>query len=765
MKYIYIRLISGLKFIEFDDVETGKPCLKTSQGFKGCKLFLSNIEVVNEILEIEASDRIYRDMFTNNYKALFPYPKKRFYRVDVLEASLEGYTSIWVNGEKFEFNSGVIQTGKELNECWICLITLIFQIKDLIEERIRKNENIKIFVFEDELWKANIVNVLKKFDQSWVEFEKEYIMELISIESVARRFIINLHKYIIDNKILMCDMGGRSLESDNEATSIQEMQREEKLEDSSVENGKIESRIQCSRMDQIFFELVKSFYRVLNLNNKYNNTENINLSTWEQIVQINELAAKSPHSCFSVVGALSMQCMSEMTMLLEQVVDACKVPEKIDPHICNNLSLQQQILRVEETWGIARKQFSKLVSMEEDDVNRLSLVQLVKLFQRVFSIQFNIRRRIRRVEPGMAMMELDSANNSEEKYLWENIFVEKLEECDVVALLALPKICCILYLMNPGICSDMITQFLNNERAFELQRAQPDDTGSIEVKLIRNQFFKSVNLSSNASSCEEKMQDETCSVQSSFLNMVSLWNSFTQAVFDHGDLNLGTSLLDLETGVKILDKEQILLVYIFSLLTGICFCGGNIINNCRSCTKETKMIQENGFIKATEKLLNSLLISIEEVSILLQRVSASEWNEFIQTAVICITKSPIILEEIVDADNNTYLKENEIEKNHHNFDDKSSDSSSISSDNSNSNTVASSVYGNKSKQQEAHFFALNNTKIHSFLSNIGSIIYESVKSYGKFTANSNSVTQESSDNTETITYSCSNSNFDNSTDI
>ncbi|KAH8584915.1 phospho-2-dehydro-3-deoxyheptonate aldolase [Cryptosporidium sp. chipmunk genotype I] len=755
MKYICIRLISGLKFIEFDDIETGKPCLKTSQGFKGCKLFLSNIEVVNEILEIEASDRIYRGSFTNNYKALFPYPNKRFYRVDVLEASIEGYTSIWVNGERFEFNSNVIQAGKELHESWICLVTLIFQIKDLIEERIKKEKDLKIFGFEDELWKANVINVLKRFDQSWVEFEREYITELIAIENVARRFILNLHKHMLENEILNNIVGAKPNAKNNDAIFAHEMHKEEKFENSGSEESNLKSEIQCSDLDPVFFELIKNLFRVLNLNNKYCVTENINLSTWEQIMQIKELAANSPHSSFSVVGALSMHCVAEMTILLEKVADACKVPEKIDPHICNNLSLQQQILRVDETWGIARKQFSKLVSMEKEDVDKLSLVQLVKLLQKVFSIQFQIRRRIKGLEIGEVIMELGSVSNFEEICLWENIFVEKLEECDVVALLALPKICCILYLVNPGICSDMISQFLNNERSMELHWVQQEETESIEDKLMKNQIFRGVKLN-NALFNNQRFEGENCSVENSFLNMVTLWNSFTEIVLGYEDTDFATTLLVLEAGGKSFNKEEILFVYIFSLLTGTCLCGESQINNCKICNKETKIIQENEFIKKSEKLLNSLIISIEEVSILLQRVSASEWNEFIQTAVICITKSPVILEETINVETNQ--KENEIGRSSSLV--KFEDNNSTSTTSNNSACVV-----NNARKADFSSFVINNTKLQSFFSNIGSIIYQNVKSYGKFTTSRSSVAQETPESSTVIMYSSSNSNFDNATHI
>ncbi|CUV04052.1 unnamed protein product [Cryptosporidium hominis] len=759
IKYICIRLISGLKFLEFDDIETGKPSLKTSQGFKGCKLFLSNIEIVNEILEIEASDRIYRSSFTNNYKALFPYPKKRFYRVDVLEASIEGYTSIWVNGERFEFNSNVIQTGKDLHESWICLVTLIFQMKDLIEERIKKEKELKIFDFENELWKANVINVLKRFDQSWVEFEREYITELIAIENIARRFIINLHKYMLENEILSNNMiGAKMCVNINNIDNIfvHEMHKKEESENNGSDGSRLKSEIKCNSLDLVFFELIKSLFRVLNLNNKHSITENINLSTWEQIVQINELAANSPHSSFSVVGAFGMHCVSEMTILLEKVTEICEIPEKIDPHICNNLSLQQQILKVDETWGIAKKQFNKLVSMEKEDVDKLSLVQLVKLLQKVFSIQFQIRRRIKELEIGELITEIGSVNNFEEICLWENIFVEKLEECDVIALLALPKICCILFLVNPGVCSDMISQFLNNDTTMEYHWVQ-QETENIEDKLIKSQIFRSIQLN-NALSNNKKIESKNCSVKNSFLNMVTLWNSFTEAVLCCEDyMNFSTNLLALETGKKAFNKEEILFVYIFSLLTGTCLCGENQISDCKICNKETKIIQENEFIKKSEKLLNSLLISIEEVSILLQRVSVSEWNEFIQTAVICITKSPIILEEIINVD--TDQKEIEIEQN--NFLLKFEDNTT-----STQTTSSNSAYIVSQAKNTDSSFVINNTKIQSFLSNIGSIIYENVKSYGKFTTTSrNSATPKPSESSTMIVYSNSNSNFDNATHI
>ncbi|KAF7457653.1 phospho-2-dehydro-3-deoxyheptonate aldolase,related protein [Cryptosporidium felis] len=693
VKYIGVRLISGLKFIEFDDVEMAKPCVRTSEGFRGCKLFLSNIEMVNEILEIEAYDRSYRENFTNNYKTLFPFPKKRVYRVDVLEASIEGYTSIWVNGEKFEFQAGVINSGKELHESWVCLVTLIFQLKDWIEERIQENKDSEIFGFEDEIWKANIKSVLNGFDKSWVSFEREYIGELISIEKVARRFVLNLWKHIEESGILLDVVCSSSGENERECG--------DKL---SLMKRRFEQFDFKNLNDPVFFELVRNLFRVSNLNNKESFSENIDLSTWEQIMQIYNLARAFPHSCFSVIGALSEYCISELTELLGEVVELCKTPEKIDPHICNNLSLQQQILRVEESWGMTRRQLNRLVSMEKEGVEQLSLVQLVKLLQSIFWVQLRIRRKAEGKGGGTGQVE--------GIFQESNIFLEKLEECDVGAILALPKICCILYLVSPRTCSEVITQFLNCEVKIEINSDSSLDTEEgIDERLLGGRLLKRVELRKPDNF--EDGQLAGSSKESSFFSMVEMWNLFLSNFETGGRFDAEVTSLNQESEESIVNGEELLLTYMFIQLTGVCLCGEGQLGSCEKCKKELKTVQDSELVGSLRDLLGSLVLSIEEVSILMQRVSVSEWNEFMKAAMICITRSPVAINGGSSQSSKCNLDAEVREECVSNQKVSSKDSEKIEA-----KDVSSSP---------------GRSKIQKFLNNVGSLIFGNTRNYGEFT--------------------------------
>eukprot|EP00913_Durusdinium_trenchii_P012933 g12145.t1 len=72
-------------------------------------------------MHLDAAPRKYRASFTINYRALFP-DEARNYRVD---ASVEQYAVIWVNGDKFEFSAEAMRRAEALQRCWADLAVLL----------------------------------------------------------------------------------------------------------------------------------------------------------------------------------------------------------------------------------------------------------------------------------------------------------------------------------------------------------------------------------------------------------------------------------------------------------------------------------------------------------------------------------------------------------------------------------------------------------------------------------------------------------------
>ncbi|KAH8739635.1 hypothetical protein FG386_001192 [Cryptosporidium ryanae] len=759
MSYIGIRLISSLKFLDFDDIETAKPCVRTLNGYKGCKLFLANIELVSDILKIEPGDRNYRQKFSENYKTLFPDKNKRMYRVDVLEAAIEGYTSIWVNGEKFEFKSEVILNGKALYENWLCLVTLIIQLKDLFEGRIREDKHSNIFEpDEDDIWKNNVVNALRKFDNSWITFEESYINELISIEIIARRFILNIHNYIINKENSKKTIEAHKnenilrsrnrLQSPDDETSSIERQEEikgvfnstngnfEEINDCTNTKVNVREKICYEYLDTTFFDMIKNLYHVINIDKKESVSENINFFTWKLLMQISKQSADTPHGNISVFGAISENCISELTCLIERIKEICEFPERIDPHICNNTDLQQRIVKLEDSWRLANKFLSKLTSFDEESVGRLSLVKLVKFVQEIFRVKEKIRKSNFKKEAGV--LNHDSTSNVNENLIKLDIetvkssiqvhetsndlcnnFIEKLAEFDVAAFLSLPKLCCLLFLLDPINCSDIMTQFLGISDNCGIKEGNDAlvgknlTTDNEEVKYcIRSEFdvysenntndiFETKNNNIfkclNANRLFLLNYDNKClnSNEESFKKMVNLWNKLSKAV----EIYLYNRMIIKSDEFN----EELLLVFIFSALIGECLCGLDHINNCTNCTDKMEIIVKNNkYNDYLKNIIDSLISSIEEVSILMQRIYPSKWNEFIKITTLCLTKAPDITSD-------------------EGFQD------SCSKSDNDKNIKISDSEGEYGKNNS------NNGKLKKLFNNITSIFYSNIRYYGEFT--------------------------------
>ncbi len=160
----------------------GKFDFESNDGCEICRETLNQLEQLMLSFKIKISNRDYRKKFTKAY--IFLYQDNSLgYLTEILDSAQEGTPYLFVNGEKYIFSKEVIERGNQLFISFCSLIMLITDDVNLIYDEI---------IFDDNQLK-NMINDLKnclsEFDKKWTLYEEKYIMELIYIEKISRRFI------------------------------------------------------------------------------------------------------------------------------------------------------------------------------------------------------------------------------------------------------------------------------------------------------------------------------------------------------------------------------------------------------------------------------------------------------------------------------------------------------------------------------------------------------------------------------------------------
>ena len=160
----------------------GKFDFESNDGSEICRQTLQQLEQLILSFNIKISNRDYRKKFTKAY--IFLYQDNSLgYLTEILDSAQEGTPYLFVNGEKYIFSKEVIERGNQLFVSFCSLIMLITDDVNLIYDEI---------IFDDIKLK-NMINDLKnclcEFDKKWTMYEEKYIMELIYIEKISRRFI------------------------------------------------------------------------------------------------------------------------------------------------------------------------------------------------------------------------------------------------------------------------------------------------------------------------------------------------------------------------------------------------------------------------------------------------------------------------------------------------------------------------------------------------------------------------------------------------
>ena len=170
------KLYSNLKL-----KQNGKFDIESEQGQKSCQMFLSHLHTLSANMGIEKASRSYVNKFSKAYKILYQQDDS-IYLPEIFDSAQEGYSYLWVNGEKYVFSDDVLHAGTRLKEIFKGLKMSLDGFIDKFDHEVSDNQQFRET-------KDGLNTYLQKFDSAWANYEKNYILELMVIEADSRRYI------------------------------------------------------------------------------------------------------------------------------------------------------------------------------------------------------------------------------------------------------------------------------------------------------------------------------------------------------------------------------------------------------------------------------------------------------------------------------------------------------------------------------------------------------------------------------------------------
>ena len=89
--------------------------IESEDGQKAFNDFLKSLQRLSSTMNICFTDRSYVDKFSKAYKILYS-EDNTVYLPEIYDSAQEGYSYLWVNGEKYVFSDDVLKHGKNLKE-------------------------------------------------------------------------------------------------------------------------------------------------------------------------------------------------------------------------------------------------------------------------------------------------------------------------------------------------------------------------------------------------------------------------------------------------------------------------------------------------------------------------------------------------------------------------------------------------------------------------------------------------------------------------
>mmetsp|Transcript_75303 Transcript_75303/g.156870 ORF Transcript_75303/g.156870 Transcript_75303/m.156870 type:complete len:546 (-) Transcript_75303:202-1839(-) len=306
-------------------MEGGRVNTKSEVGFNACQVFLQGLDTAAKALKVESASRGYRVHFTINYRALFP-DEARNYRVDVLEASVEQYAVIWVNGDKFEFSAEAMRRAESLQRSWADLCSLLERWHQALDTR-------SIRPIRSEMRAA-----LLALDSSWASFEHKYIAELIEIEEKARRLVVQAidHERSLQLLEAQYKSGSNPFQVADELQALPEYQDEmNKLVACIAHLNSVANFRRKGRDDllaSVLFDAVRTLRRC----------------------EAGEAKGEST-DLFTAARILARDVVESFHSMREYLREVGRCLERVDPHLCNNVGLVARLVDWEESWEVGTR--------------------------------------------------------------------------------------------------------------------------------------------------------------------------------------------------------------------------------------------------------------------------------------------------------------------------------------------------------------------------------------------------------------------------
>lgn len=301
-------------------MDSGRVNTKSEAGYSACAMFLDGLDAAARTLRLDAAPRSYRVAFTINYRALFP-DEARNYRVDVLEASVEQYAVIWVNGDKFEFSAEAMRRAEALQRAWTDLGVLLERWSQAAEQPRTVSRPTR----------TELRNELTALDCAWASFEHKYIAELIEIEEKARRLIVQAIEHERCLQLLEAHHGeGEVLQHVPEYHEEQRRLVQCVARLNSVANFRRKGRDDLGV--DVLDDATGTLRRCDTAENDGSNTE-----------------------LLSAARILATDVCDSFAAMREYLREVERCLERVDPHLCNNVGLVQRLVDWEESWEVGAR--------------------------------------------------------------------------------------------------------------------------------------------------------------------------------------------------------------------------------------------------------------------------------------------------------------------------------------------------------------------------------------------------------------------------
>jgi len=272
---------------------------------------LQRLDDAANTLRIEVAPRSYRNGFTANYRQLFPYVDKRYYRTDVLDAALDEFMVIWVNGEKFELGAETRLRAQILRDAWGSLGRhLRSQGWDQVAPRPQRSM----------LELTTVRSVLAFVDQAWSRFEEIYIGDLIHIEQNARGLLLQA----VESEQRLAHLEGFHSDISQEAIwSVQE-----------------------------YHEEMRSFFAVIGRINAVANTSRKGRDDMNYSVLESACVALRSYDAWVAARVLATDMVESFDALRAYLRFVKNCPERVDPQLSRNAGLVERLVDLEESWEV-----------------------------------------------------------------------------------------------------------------------------------------------------------------------------------------------------------------------------------------------------------------------------------------------------------------------------------------------------------------------------------------------------------------------------